>query len=136
MKTGTKAWKIKVPKRLKSSDRSPNTPNGRKQGFGRRLREAREDAGLSQKAMLDRLGWPSESNARLSNYETERSQPTVQDWELMCAALKVNPCRIVFGHYKYPEEVERLASAILNATPGERAIFNAMIDNMKERARK
>ena len=74
----------------------------RKHGFGARLREARMNAGFSQMALLDSLGWSNVSNSRLSGYEKEARQPTIQDWERICAVLQVSPCWIVFGCEDHP----------------------------------
>ena len=67
-----------------------------KQGFGRRIRDAREAAGLSQTALLERIGWPSDSNSRLSAYEHEKRQPSLDDFEAIAKACGVDPVWLVF----------------------------------------
>ena len=68
-----------------------------KQGFGRRIRDAREAAGLSQTALLERIGWPSNSNSRLSSYELETRQPSLDDFEAIARACGVDPVWLVFA---------------------------------------
>ena len=55
-------------------------------GFGSRLRRLREDAGLSGKALAERLDWPASKVSRLEN---GRQTASVADVEAWAAALDV-----------------------------------------------
>jgi len=125
-------WNNKVPRRVKAVPQ-PREPERKKHGFGKRIAEARKDAGLSQKALMDKLDWPNDSNSRLSGYENETRQPSVQDFERIAVVLKVNPCRLAFGHYTFPEEGERVASTFLNADEGDRAVIRAVVNKYRKR---
>lgn len=66
-------------------------------GFGKRIAEARKAAGYSQKALMDALGWPNESNARLSGYENEVREPTLSDFERIADLCDVDPAWLAFA---------------------------------------
>lgn len=68
-----------------------------KKGFGGRIAEARKAAGYSQKALMDALGWPNESNARLSGYENEAREPSLDDFQAIADACGVDPAWLVFA---------------------------------------
>ena len=68
-----------------------------KKGFGLRIAEARKAAGFSQKSLQDALGWPSDSNARLSGYENEVREPSLNDFERIAALCNVEPSWLAFA---------------------------------------
>jgi transcriptional regulator with XRE-family HTH domain len=68
-----------------------------KAGFGARIAEARKAAGYSQKALMDALGWPNESHARLSGYENEVREPSLDDFQAIADRCGVEPSWLVFG---------------------------------------
>jgi transcriptional regulator with XRE-family HTH domain len=58
--------------------------------FGRRLREAREIAGIPQDKLGVRIGLDeSSSSARMSRYETGVHEPPIKTAKLLANALKV-----------------------------------------------
>lgn len=74
---------------------SSDTPP--KKGFGVRIAEARKAAGFSQKALMEALGWPNDSNARLSGYENEVREPTLGDFERIADLCNVDPAWLAFA---------------------------------------
>jgi transcriptional regulator with XRE-family HTH domain len=68
-----------------------------KKGFGDRIAVARKAAGYSQKSLMAELGWPNDSNSRLSGYETEEREPTLEDFDRIAAACNVDTAWLVFG---------------------------------------
>lgn len=68
-----------------------------KKGFGGRIAEARKEAGYSQKALMAELGWPNDSNARLSGYEREDREPTLDDFQAIADACGVDAAWLVFA---------------------------------------
>src|SRR5215831_354917 len=56
----------------------------RKASFGARLKELRENRGLSQEALADRSGIPHHSVARI---EQDRKRPKWEEGLALCAAL-------------------------------------------------
>jgi transcriptional regulator with XRE-family HTH domain len=86
---------------------SENTPA--KKGFGTRIAEARKDAGYSQKALMDALGWPNESNARLSGYENESREPSLDDFQAIADACGVDPAWLVFDRPPKRRKREQVA---------------------------
>lgn len=71
--------------------------NAPKKGFGLRISEARKNAGHSQKGLMAALGWPNDSNARISGYENEQREPTLDDFTAIADACGVEPAWLVFG---------------------------------------
>jgi len=67
-----------------------------KHGFGSRIATARKAAGFSQKALMEVMGWPNESNSRLSGYENESRQPSLEDFETIAEACGVEPAWLAF----------------------------------------
>lgn len=72
-----------------------NTPF--KKGYGGRIADARKAAGYSQKSMMDALGWPSDSNARLSGYENEAREPSLDDFISIATLCNVDPSWLAFA---------------------------------------
>jgi transcriptional regulator with XRE-family HTH domain len=71
-----------------------------KKGYGERIAKARKGAGYSQKALMKALGWPADSNARLSGYENEDREPTLVDFERIAKLCHVPPGYLAFGDWK------------------------------------
>lgn len=71
-----------------------------KKGYGARMAESRKTAGYSQKRLMDALGWPNDSNSRLSGYENEEREPTLSDFERIAKLCKVDVAWLVFGDYR------------------------------------
>jgi transcriptional regulator with XRE-family HTH domain len=88
----------------------------RKQGYGARIAEARKAAGYSQKRLMDALGWPNDSNSRLSGYENEEREPTLADFEAIAKKCNVDPAWIAFGERRLDPELDQLVQGFLNAT--------------------
>lgn len=71
--------------------------NAPQKGFGARITEARKSAGFSQKALMAELGWPNDSNARVSGYENEQREPGLDDFMAIANVCGVEPAWLVFG---------------------------------------
>lgn len=80
----------------------------KKQGFGARIREAREAAGYSQKALMEKLGWPNDSNSRLSGYENEAREPTLSDFERIAKLCHADPAYLAFGSLRLEPELAQI----------------------------
>lgn len=74
----------------------PSNPSLKK-GYGLRIAEARKAAGYSQKALMAELGWPNESNARLSGYECEEREPSLDDFQHIAELCGVDPAWLAFA---------------------------------------
>lgn len=66
-------------------------------GFGQRIAEARKAAGYSQKQLIEALGWPNDSNSRMSGYETEAREPSLKDFERIAQICQVDPAWLAFA---------------------------------------
>lgn len=80
----------------------------KKQGFGKRIADARKAAGYSQKALMEKLGWPNDSNARLSGYENEEREPTIADFAAIAKHCRVDPAFLAFGEYRLDPELSQI----------------------------
>lgn len=79
--------------------------------IGSRLKWARVRAGYSQGELAVACGWgknPAEAQSRVSNYERNAREMTLDDLIRMCAVLKCNPAEIAFGHPIKPNPKEML----------------------------
>lgn len=99
----------------------------KKRGYGERIRDARKAAGYSQKGLLERLGWPSDSNARLSGYENEDREPVLADFDAIAKLVHVDVAWMVFGDYRISEEDSALIQGFKNATPEVKTIVRAAL---------
>ena len=63
-------------------------PNKEKFEIGNRIRKYREEFGLSQKELADRIGI---SNSRVSNWEQGINRPDADMLAEICVALNVSP---------------------------------------------
>lgn len=98
-----------------------------KEGFGARIRNARKKAGFSQKRLLDELGWPNDSNSRLSGYETEARQPSLADFKRIAVLCKVNPAYLAFGDYQMKQWEAELITGYLTAEDRLKNIVDATL---------
>src|SRR5688572_14945429 len=57
-------------------------------GYGERLKAARLKAKLGQEAAQKELGWP-DGNSRISQYETEKKEPSLQTFAELAEAYGV-----------------------------------------------
>lgn len=63
-------------------------------GWGERIRMARNDLGLSQSALGERLG---KTRATIASWEEETTSPAVSEVAAIARALKITPAWLVFG---------------------------------------
>lgn len=59
-----------------------------------RLKQAREQKGLSQKALADMCGWVQ---SRIGNYESGSRNIGIDDAIKLAKALKIQPADLIFG---------------------------------------
>ena len=72
--------------------------------FGKRLKELRKKAGLSQQQLAELVGMESLNN--ISKLETGEQLPKKENLEKICRALRVEPRELFdFGHFKTREEI-------------------------------
>lgn len=60
-----------------------------------RIKRLREEKGLSQRGLADRIGWASQS--RIGNYESRVRSVSVEDAEVIARALGVDTGSLLFG---------------------------------------
>ena len=60
--------------------------------IGKRIRKYREDRGLSQKELADKIGV---SNSRISNWEKGINRPDADILAALCRALNVSPSELL-----------------------------------------
>lgn len=60
-----------------------------------RIKQLREALGLSQRALAERCQWNAQS--RIGNYESRARNVSVEDAEVLAAALGVNPAYLLLG---------------------------------------
>jgi transcriptional regulator with XRE-family HTH domain len=99
----------------------------RKQGYGARIQEARTAAGFSQKRLMEALGWPNDSNSRLSGYENEQRQPTLEDFERIAKKCNVDPAWLAFGEYRLDGELPQLVQGFKNASEEIKNVVRAAL---------
>lgn len=63
--------------------------------IGRKIREARRSAGLTQESLADKCGYPNQS--RISGYETGEREPSFADLELIASALGLSSAAELIG---------------------------------------
>ena len=72
--------------------------------FGKRLKELRKKAKLSQQELAELVGMESLNN--ISKLENGEQLPKKENLEKICKALKVEPKELFdFGHFKSKEEL-------------------------------
>lgn len=64
-------------------------------GYGDRLKNARNKAGLTQEGLKNQMGW--QSQGVVSKYENEVSEPSIGDFEKLGAILNVSASWLAFG---------------------------------------
>lgn len=74
--------------------------------LGKRLRRLRTLALLKQRELADMCGWHGrEGQARISNYELGRRNPSHADMLTLCAALRVSPNELLAGAAPAPDGI-------------------------------
>lgn len=76
--------------------------------IGERLKALRLRAQLTQPQMAERCGWDSQS--RISQYETEKREPSLSDLEKMAGVLGVSITEILFGDDEQQTSTGRIAT--------------------------
>lgn len=69
----------------------------RPEGWGLRLRVAREAAGFNQPSFAVALGWKPTAQSRISQYECGEREPVLADFARMAKALNVSAAWLAFG---------------------------------------
>lgn len=84
--------------------------------FGKRLKELRKNAKLSQQQLAELVGMESLNN--ISKLETGEQLPKKENIEKLCKALNVEPKDLFdFGHFKSKEELlEELENTLKKCT--------------------
>lgn len=82
--------------------------------LAKRIKRARQNAGMSQAQLADACGWKSQS--RVGNYEAGSREPSFADIEAMSKALGVDKSELLIG---LPEPENSLEEA--NGVPGSSA---------------
>ena len=84
--------------------------------FGKRLKELRKNAKLSQQQLAELVGMESLNN--ISKLETGEQLPKKENIEKLCKALNVEPKDLFdFGHFKTKEELlEELENTLKKCT--------------------
>lgn len=78
-----------------SEEENPKEAKARR-AFGKRLKDAREAAGLSQVALGDKCDW-LDSQSRISMYETGKRWPTPLEVAQMASFVDATPGHLLFG---------------------------------------
>lgn len=68
--------------------------------IGKRIREYREERGMSQKELADKIGV---SNSRVSNWEQGINRPDADILADLCRVLKVSPSELLDVHLSTDE---------------------------------
>lgn len=72
--------------------------------FGKRLKELRKKAGLSQQNLAELVGMESSNN--ISKLEAGEQLPKKENLEKICVALKIEPKELFdFAHFKSKDEL-------------------------------
>ena len=101
--------------------------------IGGRLRKARKEAGLSQKELAKRMGWESESQSRISQYEKDKREPTLGDIAKLAKITGADPGQLAFGERELSKEEEGILQAFRNASEEGRSFILSACDASKAR---
>jgi transcriptional regulator with XRE-family HTH domain len=98
--------------------------------LGERIRNAREDRGLSQTQLAEECGWDGKAGqTRISHYEHNKREPTLSDLSLIASKLGVNVQALVFEHPLRPDpDEELLLRARRAADPRQRRVLNSWVE--------
>ena len=66
----------------------------KKQEVGLRLKQFREDKGMSQRTLAEKCGWGA---SRIGNYEAGVRSINLDDAEIIASALKIQPYQLLFS---------------------------------------
>ncbi len=96
--------------------------------FGKRLKELRKKAGLSQQQLAELVGMESLNN--ISKLETGEQLPKKENLEKLCVALKVEAKDLFdFGHLKTRDElIENIEESLKNLSLKDLQFFKKTID--------
>lgn len=84
--------------------------------IGGRLQQARLKAGLTQKQVAKAMGWDSESQSRLSQYENDKREPTLADIDKLAKIIKADPGQLAFGEGNLSPQEASIIQAYRNAS--------------------
>jgi transcriptional regulator with XRE-family HTH domain len=101
--------------------------------IGSRLRQARVDAGLTQKQVASKCGWESESQSRVSQYENDKREPTLSDIAKFAKATGADPGQLAFGKSDLKPEEAALLQAYRNATEEGRSFIRSACEASRPR---
>lgn len=107
--------------------RKPKADTKHLQGFGERIKKARKNAGHNQKELMELLGWPNESNSRMSGYENEERRPTLEDFEAIAKLCHVDPAWLAFGDFRLEGELPQVVTGFQNADEHNRDVVRAAL---------
>jgi len=96
--------------------------------FGKRLKELRKKANLSQQKLAELVGMESSNN--ISKLEAGEQLPKKENLEKICFALNVEPKELFdFGHLKTKEElISELSEIIKKMSYKELQYFKKILD--------
>jgi transcriptional regulator with XRE-family HTH domain len=111
-------------------DNDKNGPIDRpKLGFGKRIQEARKALPhkVTQEELGKACGW-KDAQSRVSNYEIERNEPSIQDFIALGNATHVDPGELAFGKPLLGPEEAKLLHAWRVANPAMRKYIRGAAD--------
>ena len=100
--------------------------------FGDRLAAAREDAGLSQKALAERLGV---KEATMTAWENDMKEPRANRLQMLSGMLNVSIAWLLTGQGEGPTEVETLPSEVGDLLTEMRKLRGEMLQTSEKLAR-
>lgn len=95
-------------------------PQDMKTGYGPRIRSARKNANLTQRELLRACGWDDTHAARISQYESEKREPTLSDLARIAEATGCDPAMLAFGTVDVDPAVAKLILAHRLGSPDQR----------------
>ena len=80
--------------------------------IGNRIRKYREELGISQKQLAEKIGV---SNGRVSNWEQGLNRPDADMLAELCKALKVSPSSLLGVHLMGVDDLDDMERKIIRA---------------------